>query len=175
VPPRTPFWPKEILKQIRQLREDRGLSQDACATPLGLSDKTQYGKRESGAVDFSWEEIQRLRTILSAPEPWPLVSFADAYELERINQRRRTLEQPQVVAEESPPQRLIEWLVRRKARIPSQLEECAMAEMTKLLRFSHDAAWTDDELDDASMIALRRCLAMSAPMPPPPAPRKRRN
>jgi transcriptional regulator with XRE-family HTH domain len=143
-----------ILPRIKQLREERGVSHEACATALGLASRGQYSRRETGATDFTWAEIERLRAFLGAPEPWPFVTLAEAYELEAS---RRLRASGMVVREAAHSGRLYQWRARQ-----GDVPELVVAEMNR--RANLDVgAWDDSDIALIRVIAERHSTSTSPP------------
>jgi transcriptional regulator with XRE-family HTH domain len=78
-----PYTWQVFLKRIREVREDKGLSHEACASALGFKDKSQYTKRENGTTAFEIELIDRAREFFGMPRPWPFVPAGDAFLLQQ--------------------------------------------------------------------------------------------
>ena len=55
-----------LAKNLRKIRELKGLSQQSIANELGISQR-QYSRLESGEVDIKLTVIERMCTILDIP------------------------------------------------------------------------------------------------------------
>ena len=55
-----------LAKNLRKIRELKGLSQQSIASELGISQR-QYSRLESGEVDIKLTVIERMCTILDIP------------------------------------------------------------------------------------------------------------
>jgi len=53
----------KLHEKVKQLREEKKLSQDYMAHELGLS-QSQYSRRESGQISFVAEEISQLAKLM---------------------------------------------------------------------------------------------------------------
>lgn len=53
----------KLHEKVKQLREDKKLSQDYIAHELGLN-QSQYSRRENGQIQFIAEEIKQLAALL---------------------------------------------------------------------------------------------------------------
>lgn len=53
----------KLYEKVKQLREDKKLSQDYIAHQLGLS-QSQYSRRENGQISFIAEEISQLAKLM---------------------------------------------------------------------------------------------------------------
>lgn len=145
VPSSGSFWPDALLMRVKQLREDRRVSLEACAAEFGWKHRSQYHKREKGLIPFTPGELDHLRVFLDAPFPWPYVDFADAYQYDLV---RRTA--PGGVARETViGQRLGRYAVGHPDLATELLQEMAARGRTESLE------WTDLDLDLLRAIAER--------------------
>lgn len=67
----------ETHENIKRLREERGLSQEALAEKVGYSDRSSIAKIEAGKVDLSQSKIAAFAAVLNVT-PAQLMGLADA-------------------------------------------------------------------------------------------------
>lgn len=51
------------MRRMRRILDARGLSMRACADLIGVSEKSFYNKM-TGATDFTYQEVKKIKTIL---------------------------------------------------------------------------------------------------------------
>ncbi|SHH54064.1 Helix-turn-helix [Caloranaerobacter azorensis DSM 13643] len=56
-----------LSRELKSLRIKNGFTQKALAREMGMSE-TSYSKRENGLIDFTVEEIRKLKSILKMTE-----------------------------------------------------------------------------------------------------------
>lgn len=88
---KLPFDAKTVGEEIESERIRLGISVDDAAKTAGLSGRTHWYTKISGAKPFRWEQAAKLAAGFHAPKGWPLLTIREAEAAEQANATIETL------------------------------------------------------------------------------------